>query len=117
MLGNVAVARACLECGVGLASGYPGTPSFEVVEALAYVASKLGYPYAEWSVNEKVAFEAAYGAAISGVPSVVSMKHVGLNVAADPFFSSAYTGVEVSLLVISADDPGMLSSQNEKDNR
>jgi len=117
MLGNVAVARACLEYGVGLASGYPGTPSSEVVEALAYAASKLGYPYVEWSVNEKVAFEVAYGAAISGVPSVVSMKHVGLNVAADPFFSSAYTGVEASLLVISADDPGMWSSQNEQDNR
>jgi indolepyruvate ferredoxin oxidoreductase alpha subunit len=116
MLGNVAVARACLECGVGLASGYPGTPSSEVVEALAYAASKLGYPYVEWSVNEKVAFEVAYGAAISGVPSVVSMKHVGLNVAADPFFSSAYTGVEAPLLVISADDPGMWSSQNEQDN-
>jgi TPP-dependent indolepyruvate ferredoxin oxidoreductase alpha subunit len=115
MLGNVAVARACLEYGVGLASGYPGTPSSEVVEALTYAASKLGYPYVEWSVNEKVAFEVAYGAAISGVPSVVSMKHIGLNVAADPFFSSAYTGVEAPLLVISADDPGMWSSQNGQD--
>jgi Indolepyruvate ferredoxin oxidoreductase, alpha and beta subunits len=90
LMGNVAVARACLEHGVGLASGYPGTPSSEIIEALAYASSKLGYPYVEWSVNEKVAFEVAYGAAMSGVPAVVTMKHVGLNVAADPFFSSAY---------------------------
>ena len=117
LMGNVAVARACLEHGVGLASGYPGTPSSEIIEALAYASSKLGYPYVEWSVNEKVAFEVAYGAAMSGVPAVVTMKHVGLNVAADPFFSSAYTGVEAPLLVISADDPGMWSSQNEQDNR
>ncbi len=117
LMGNVAVARACLEYGVGVASGYPGTPSSEVVEALAYAASKLGYPYVEWSVNEKVAFEVAYGAALTGVPSVVAMKHVGLNVASDPLFSSAYTGVEAPLLVISADDPGMWSSQNEQDNR
>ncbi len=117
MLGNVAVARACLEHGVGFASGYPGTPSSEVIEALAYAASRLGYPYVEWSVNEKVAFEAAYGSAMAGVPSIVTMKHVGLNVASDPLFSSAYTGVEASFLIVSADDPGMWSSQNEQDNR
>mgnify|MGYP001770635389 CR=1 FL=1 len=117
MLGDVAVARACLEYGVGVAAGYPGTPSSEILEALAYAASKLGYPYVEWSVNEKVAFEVAYGAAITGVPSVVTMKHVGLNVAADPLFSSAYTGVEAAFLAVSADDPWMWSSQNEQDNR
>ncbi|MDM7275520.1 MAG: indolepyruvate ferredoxin oxidoreductase subunit alpha [Thermoprotei archaeon] len=117
MLGNVAVARACLEHGVGFASGYPGTPSSEIIEALAYASSRLGYPHVEWSVNEKVAFEAAYGSAMAGVPSVVTMKHVGLNVAADPLFSSAYTGVEASFLIVSADDPGMWSSQNEQDNR
>ncbi|MEM4429023.1 MAG: indolepyruvate ferredoxin oxidoreductase subunit alpha [Acidilobaceae archaeon] len=117
MLGNAAIARACLEYGIGLASGYPGTPSSEIIEALAYASRKLGYPYVEWSINEKVAFENAYGAAISGVPSIVAMKHVGLNVAADPLFSSAYTGVESSLLIVSADDPAMWSSQNEQDNR
>ncbi|MCS7107192.1 MAG: indolepyruvate ferredoxin oxidoreductase subunit alpha [Acidilobaceae archaeon] len=116
-LGNVAIARASLEYGVGVAAGYPGTPSSEIIEALGYAARKLGYPYVEWSVNEKVAFEVAYGAAMAGVPSIVTMKHVGLNVAADPLFSSAYTGVESSLLVVSADDPSMWSSQNEQDNR
>ncbi|MEN2999913.1 MAG: indolepyruvate ferredoxin oxidoreductase subunit alpha [Acidilobaceae archaeon] len=116
-LGNVAIARACLEYGVGVAAGYPGTPSSDIVEALSYAAKKLGYPYVEWSVNEKVALEVAYGAAIAGVPSVATMKHVGLNVAADPLFSSAYTGVESSFLIVSADDPSMWSSQNEQDNR
>ncbi|MCX8195540.1 MAG: indolepyruvate ferredoxin oxidoreductase subunit alpha [Acidilobaceae archaeon] len=116
-LGNVAIARACIEYGVGVAAGYPGTPSSEIIEAIAFAAKKLGYPYVEWSVNEKVAFEVAYGAAIAGVPSVVAMKHVGLNVAADPLFSSAYTGVEAAFLVVSADDPAMWSSQNEQDNR
>ncbi len=117
MLGNVAIARAALEYGIGFASAYPGTPSTEIIEALAYASRRLGAPYVEWSVNEKVAFEAAYGAAMAGVPALVAMKHVGLNVAADPFFSSSYTGVEAPFLVVSADDPWMWSSQNEQDNR
>lgn len=116
-LGNVAIARACLESGVGFAAAYPGTPSSEILEALSFASGRLGFPYVEWSVNEKVAFEASYGAAIAGVPSVVTMKHVGLNVAADPLFSSAYTGVKAPFLIVSADDPGMWSSQNEQDNR
>ncbi len=117
MLGNVAIARAALEYGIGFASAYPGTPSTEITEALAYASRKLGYPYVEWSVNEKVALEAAYGAAVAGVASIASMKHVGVNVAADPLFSSAYTGVDAALVVVSADDPWMWSSQNEQDNR
>ncbi len=117
MLGNVAIARGALEYGIGFASAYPGTPSSEIVEALSYAARKLKRPYVEWSVNEKVALEAAYGAALSGVASLAAMKHVGVNVAADPLFSSAYTGVEAPFVVVSADDPGMHSSQNEQDNR
>ncbi len=117
MLGNVSIARAALEYGIGFASAYPGTPSTEIVEALSYASRKLGAPYVEWSVNEKVALEAALGAALSGVPALAAMKHVGVNVAADPLFSSAYMGVPAPLVVVSADDPGMLSSQNEQDNR
>ena len=117
MLGNVALARGFLEAGVQFVSAYPGTPSTEIVEALAYAARRLGAPYVEWSTNEKVALEAALGAAIAGARAVAAMKHVGLNVAADPFFSSAYLGVEGGLVVVSADDPWMWSSQNEQDNR
>ena len=117
MLGNVAVARGALEYGVAFAAAYPGTPSTEIVEALSYAARVLGAPYTEWSTNEKVALESALGAAYSGVPALAAMKHVGVNVAADPLFSSAYTGVPAPLVVVSADDPGMHSSQNEQDNR
>jgi len=117
MLGNVSIARAALEYGIGFASAYPGTPSTEIVEALAYASRRLGAPYVEWSVNEKVALEAALGAALSRVPALAAMKHVGMNVAADPLFSSAYMGVPAPLVVVTADDPGMLSSQNEQDNR
>ncbi len=117
MLGNVAIARGFLEAGVQYVSAYPGTPSTEITEALAYVSRVWGYPYVEWSVNEKTALEGALGAAISGLKAVTTMKHVGLNVAADPFFSSAYLGVEGGLVVVSADDPWMWSSQNEQDNR
>ncbi|HIP65168.1 MAG TPA: indolepyruvate ferredoxin oxidoreductase subunit alpha, partial [Pyrodictium sp.] len=117
MLGNVAIARGFLEAGVQFVAAYPGTPSSEIVEALAYASRRLGVPYVEWSVNEKVALEAACGAAIAGVRAVVAMKHVGLNVAADPLFSISYTGVEGALVVVSADDPWMWSSQNEQDNR
>ncbi len=116
LLGNEAIARGAIEAGVGVATAYPGTPSSEIVESLMEVKDELGI-YVEWSVNEKVAFEIAYAAAISGVRSLVAMKHVGLNVAADPFMSSAYTGVEEGFVVVSADDPSMWSSQNEQDNR
>lgn len=118
MLGNAAIARGFLEAGVQFVAAYPGTPSTEIVEALAYASKHLGgRPYVEWSVNEKVAVEAALGAAITGAKAVAVMKHVGLNVAADPFFSSAYIGVKGALVIVSADDPWMWSSQNEQDNR
>lgn len=116
LLGNEAIARGAIEAGVAVATAYPGTPSTEIVESLAEVANELGI-YVEWSVNEKVAFEVAYAAAIAGARSLVAMKHVGLNVAADPLMSSAYTGVEESFVIVSADDPSMWSSQNEQDNR
>ncbi len=117
MLGNVAMARGALEYGVSFASAYPGTPSTEITEALSYASRVLGAPYVEWSANEKVALEAAIGAALTGIPAIASMKHVGMNVAADPLFSAGYMGVEGALVVVSADDPGMWSSQNEQDNR
>jgi len=117
MLGNVAIARGALEYGVAYASAYPGTPSTEITEALSLAARILGAPYVEWSSNEKVALEGALGAALAGVPAMASMKHVGLNVAADPLFSAGYMGVPAPLVVVTADDPGMWSSQNEQDNR
>ena len=110
--GNEAVAMAAFDCGVTLGCGYPGTPSSEILDEF----SKLG-GNAEWAPNEKCAMEVAIGAAYTGVRSLVTMKHVGLNVAADPFFTIAYSGTPGSLVVISADDPGMASSQNEQDNR
>ncbi len=116
LLGNEAIARGAIEAGIGFASAYPGTPSTEIVETLAGVAKKLGI-YVEWSANEKVALEAAYAASLSGVRALAAMKHVGLNVAADAFMSIAYTGVRSGLLIISAEDPSMWSSQNEQDNR
>lgn len=116
LLGNEAIARGAIEAGIGFASAYPGTPSTEIIETLGRVAKKLGI-HVEWSVNEKVAFEAAYGAALSEVRALVAMKHVGLNVAADPLMSSAYTGVKAGFVIVSADDPNMWSSQNEQDNR
>ena len=116
MLGNEAIAYASVESGIQFASAYPGTPSTEIVETLAKLSRKYGF-YVEWSVNEKVALEAAYGAAIAGVKSMAVMKHVGVNVAADPLTTSAYTGVNNSFVIVSADDPNMWSSQNEQDNR
>lgn len=110
--GNEAVALAAWDAGVALGTGYPGTPSTEILERL----SKLG-GRAQWAPNEKVALEVGIGVAFSGARALVTMKHVGLNVAADPFFSVAYTGVSGALLIVSADDPGMHSSQNEQDNR
>ncbi len=111
--GNEAVARGAWEAGCRVAAAYPGTPSTEILENI------LLYPdiYAEWSINEKVALEVAAGASFAGSRSLAAMKHVGLNVAADPFFTMAYSGVTGGLVIVSADDPGMWSSQNEQDNR
>ncbi len=111
--GNEAIARGVWEAGAKLASAYPGTPSTEILETLAEYEDI----YCEWSPNEKVAMEVGAGAVLAGSRAIVCMKHVGLNVAADPFFSLSYTGVEGGLVVVSADDPGMHSSQDEQDNR
>ena len=113
LLGNEALALGAYMAGVTVATGYPGTPSTEILERFAR------YPgvYAEWSPNEKVALEVGMGASLAGARTIVTMKHVGLNVAADPFFAAAYMGVEGGLVIISADDPGMHSSQGEQDNR
>ncbi len=116
LLGNEAIARGAIEAGIGFAASYPGTPSTEIVEALSEVAKEIGL-YVEWSTNEKVAFEAAYAAALAGVKSIVTMKHVGVNVAADILMSSGYAGTNSGFVVVSADDPGQHSSQNEQDNR
>lgn len=113
MLGNEAFARGAWEAGVKVSAAYPGTPSTEISENLA----KYEEVYAEWSPNEKVATEVAIGASISGVRSLACMKHVGLNVAADPLYTAAYTGVGGGMVLIVADDPGMYSSQNEQDTR
>lgn len=115
MLGNVAIARGLLEGGVQVIAGYPGTPSSEIIDTLA--ARKDRDYHIEWSVNEKVAMEVAVGAAWTGVRSVVTMKHVGLNVAADPFMTLAYAGTKGGLIAIVADDPSCHSSQNEQDTR
>lgn len=113
MSGNEAIARGAWEAGVKFASGYPGTPSTEILENLA----KYSDVDAQWSANEKVAFEEGMGAAIGGLRVLVAMKMVGLNVAADPFMVFPYAGTNGGFVVISADDPGMHSSQNEQDNR
>jgi len=116
LLGNEAVARGVVEAGVSVAATYPGTPSSEVGDALYQIARESGINF-EFSVNEKVALEIAFAASISGLRSFVFMKHVGLNVASDPFMSIAYTGVKGGMVIMSADDPSMFSSQNEQDNR
>jgi indolepyruvate ferredoxin oxidoreductase alpha subunit len=113
MLGNAAVARGAYEAGVRVATAYPGTPSTEITEVLATYDNI----YAQWSPNEKVALEVAIGASIGGARTLTSMKHVGLNVAADPLFTVSYTGVNGGLVIMVADDPGMHSSQNEQDSR
>jgi len=110
--GNEAVAQAALDAGVLLGTGYPGTPSTEILETFARIGGR-----AQWAPNEKVAMEVAIGVAFAGARTLVTMKHVGLNVAADPLFTAAYTGVSGGLVIVSADDPGMASSQNEQDNR
>ena len=113
MLGNQAIARGAYEAGVKVSSAYPGTPSTEITENI------VNYPdiNVQWSPNEKVAYETAYGAAIAGLRSISAMKHVGVNVAADPMFTSAYLGVNAGMVLVTADDPDLHSSQNEQDNR
>jgi indolepyruvate ferredoxin oxidoreductase alpha subunit len=111
--GNEALAFGAYRAGVRVATAYPGTPSTEILEVLAQFKDI----YAEWSTNEKVAMEVALGASYAGVRSMVSMKHVGLNVASDPFMAASMTGVGGGLVIVTADDPGMHSSQNEQDNR
>ncbi len=113
MLGNEAFARGLYEAGVTVASSYPGTPSTEITEHLA----EYDEVYSEWAPNEKVALEVAIGASIAGSRSFSAMKHVGLNVAADPLYTVSYTGVNGGLVIAVADDPGMHSSQNEQDSR
>ena len=113
MLGNKAVARGLYEAGVLFASSYPGTPSTEITEELA----KYDDVYSEWAPNEKVAMEAAFGASLAGKRSFCAMKHVGLNVAADPLYTMSYTGVNAGMVIAVADDAGMHSSQNEQDSR
>ena len=113
LLGNEAVARGLYEAGCTFVSSYPGTPSTEITEA----AAKYPEIYAEWAPNEKVAMEAAFGASLAGHRSFCGMKHVGLNVAADPLFTIAYTGVNGGMIIAVADDAGMHSSQNEQDSR
>ena len=113
LLGNDAVARGLYEAGCRVASSYPGTPSTEVTECIA----KYDEITSEWAPNEKVACEVAFGAAVAGARSFCAMKHVGLNVAADPLFTSSYTGVNAGMVIVVADDPGMHSSQNEQDSR
>jgi indolepyruvate ferredoxin oxidoreductase alpha subunit len=112
--GNEAIARGAVESGIRLATGYPGTPSTEILETLARIQPE---GYIAWSPNEKVALDVGVGGALAGSRSLVTMKHVGVNVAADTLMSVAYTGVRAALVVISADDPGVHSSQNEQDNR
>jgi indolepyruvate ferredoxin oxidoreductase alpha subunit len=113
MLGNEAIARGAYEAGVKVSAAYPGTPSTEISENIV----KYKEIYAEWSPNEKVAAEVAIGASISGVRAMVSMKHVGLNVASDPLYTVSYIGTKGGLVFVVADDPGMYSSQNEQDTR
>jgi indolepyruvate ferredoxin oxidoreductase alpha subunit len=116
LLGNEAIARGAIEAGVQVVASYPGTPSSEITEALVSVAKELDI-YAEWSVNEKVALEVAMAASISGLRALAIMKHVGVNVAHDPLMSASYMGARGGLVLVSADDPGQWSSQNEQDNR
>src|SRR5512134_1511701 len=110
--GDEAVALAARNAEVSLGTGYPGTPSTEILEAFSVLGGR-----AQWAPNEKVALEVGIGVAFCGARALVTMKHVGLNVAADPLFTAAYTGVTGGLVIVSADDPGMASSQNEQDNR
>jgi len=112
--GNEAIARGAYEAGITFASAYPGTPSTEILENIIRYKEDI---YSQWGANEKTAMEEALGASFTGARALAAMKHVGLNVAADPLFSASYIGVTGALVIISADDPGMHSSQNEQDNR
>ncbi len=114
-MGNQAIALGAIRAGVGVVAGYPGTPSTEILETVA--ARNPGDIYVEWSVNEKAAMEVAAGAALSGARALVTMKQVGLNVASDPLMSLAYIGVKGGMVIVSADDPGPISSQTEQDTR
>ncbi len=114
MTGNEAVAQGAYEAGVSYAAAYPGTPSTEILENISLHKEDI---VAEWAPNEKVALETAIGASVAGARSLASMKHVGVNVAADPMFTYAYMGVNGGMVLITVDDPSMHSSQNEQDNR
>jgi indolepyruvate ferredoxin oxidoreductase alpha subunit len=114
LMGNEAIARGAYEAGCRVASGYPGTPSTEILETVAATAREIR---SQWSPNEKVALEVAFGAAVAGARAMAVMKHVGLNVAADPLFTFSYSGINAGLVIVNADDPGPWSSQNEQDNR
>ncbi|RQW02941.1 indolepyruvate ferredoxin oxidoreductase subunit alpha, partial [candidate division KSB1 bacterium] len=111
--GNEAIARGFYEAGGHFASAYPGTPSTEILENIG----QYDEIQAQWAPNEKIALEVTAGAALGGARSLAAMKHVGVNVAADPLFSLSYQGVNAGIVIISADDPSMHSSQNEQDNR
>ena len=116
LLGNEAIARGAIEAGIGVATCYPGTPSSEIPDTFFTLYQEAGF-YFEYSTNEKVALEVAGGAAISGVRSMCTMKHVGMNVASDALMTLAYLGVNAGMVIINADDPSLFSSQNEQDNR
>src|SRR5574344_948993 len=116
IMGNQAIALGALKAGVNLVSGYPGTPSSEIIEYIAKYNNEKK-TYVEWSVNEKVAIEVAAGASFSGSRTLVTMKQVGLNVASDPVMCLSYVGVKGGMVIVSADDPGPISSQTEQDTR
>ncbi len=116
LMGNQAIARGAIEAGVGLAAAYPGTPSSEIMETIATAAPKLGF-HAEWSTNEKVAFEVAAGGAIAGVRSLTAMKNAGLNWVMDMFMTLVYGGVRGGFVIVVADDPDAHYSSNEQDTR
>ena len=117
LLGDEAVALGAVHAGLAIAFSYPGTPASEIMEYLVNLSKMQGGFQGHWCVNEKVAYEEALGVSFAGKRSMVSMKHVGLNVAADPFMNSALTRINGGLVVVVADDPGMHSSQNEQDSR
>ncbi|MHA1263614.1 MAG: indolepyruvate ferredoxin oxidoreductase subunit alpha [Candidatus Helarchaeota archaeon] len=117
LLGNEAIARGAVEAGVKIATGYPGTPSTEIIETVAKIAKYFPEIYVEWAINEKVAFETAFGGSMCGLRAMACMKHVGVNVAADAFVTACYAGARGGLILVDADDPNCYSSQNEQDNR
>src|SRR5574344_2724216 len=116
VMGNEAIALGALQAGVNLVSGYPGTPSSEIIEYVSKYRQQTG-TYVEWSVNEKAAVEVAAGASYAGARVLVTMKQVGLNVASDPVMCLSYVGVKGGMVIVSADDPGPISSQTEQDTR